>query len=175
MQATVSETWGVIDLHAWQSPLPVSGCNLAEYFDRKHLLDGLDGIVESVEAGCLNFHSILGYIEGVCLVRHFSVQDECDFCIGLRYGALGSGNKRKLLSKCLDQRLCPFVRSSVIFYVSSCNAECAGLDLYFVRVRHYIDCLYVFRCASGRCKKYRQDDKDLFHYDDCLVLFCPRI
>ena len=154
MQTAVSETWSIVDLHAWQSPLPVSGCNLAEYFDRKHLLDGLDGIVESVEAGCLNFHSLLGYIEGVCLVRHFSVQDECDFSIVLRYGAFGSGNKRKLLSECLDQRLCPFVRSSVIFYVSSCNAEFAGFDLYLVRVGYDVDCLQILWGTCGRSKKY---------------------
>ena len=50
METAVSETWSVVDLHAWKSPLLVSGCNLAEYFDRKHLLDGLDCIVESVKA-----------------------------------------------------------------------------------------------------------------------------
>ena len=154
METAVSETWSVIDLHAWKSPLLVGGSNLAEYFHREHLLDCLDCIVESVEAGCLHLYSLLGYIEGIRLVRHFSVQDECDFSIVLRYGALGSGNKRKLLSECLDQRLGPFVRSSVIFYVSSCNAEFAGFHLYLVRVRHDIDCLYIFRCACGRSKKY---------------------
>ena len=174
MQTAVSETWSIIDLHAWQSPLLVSGCSLSEHFHRKHLLDGLDSIVESVEAGCLNFHSLLCYIESVCLVRHFSVQDECNFSVSLGYGALDSGNERKLLGESIDQGLGSFVRSSVIFYVSSCNAESAGLYLYLVRVRHDIDCLYILRGTCRCSKKYRQDNKGLFHYDDLLVFFSLR-
>ena len=125
MQATVAEAWGVLDLYARKSPFLVSCSNLAEYLDRKHLLDGLDCIVESVKAGCLHFHSIFGDFEGICLMRHVGgkSEGESNSRLSFIYCALGACDKRKLLRESVEQRLCLVVGSGVISYVSAGNAE----------------------------------------------------
>ena len=127
MQTTVAEAWGVLDLYARKSPFLVCCSNLSEYLDRKHLLDGLDCIVESVKAGCLHFHSILCDVEGICFMRHVGSKSEGESSTRLSfiYCALGACDNRKLLRESVDHSLCPFVGSGVISYVSAGNAELA--------------------------------------------------
>ena len=70
MHASVSETWFVLDVHALKTPFLVGGLCLAEDLGRKHLLDGLDRIIESSERRCLDGGAVLADTQCVGLFRH---------------------------------------------------------------------------------------------------------
>ena len=70
MHASVSETWFVLDVHALKSPILAGSLGLAEDFSRKHLLDGLDSVIESSERRSLDGGGVLIDIQCIGLFRH---------------------------------------------------------------------------------------------------------
>ena len=101
VHTSVSEPWGILDPAARQAPVLLCGCLLSEDLDRKHLLDGLDGIDEAVESGCLYLDSFSADLEPVCLLRKVLVDAECESCRGGAFHDLAfcSGGRRKRLCK----------------------------------------------------------------------------
>ena len=60
MHTSVAETWSVADLDALQAPVLLRRSFCSVNGSWKHLLDGLDSIVEPIKTGCLDLYALLG-------------------------------------------------------------------------------------------------------------------
>ena len=162
METSVCESWCVIDYYARESPCKVSSLSSAVYLCRKHLLYGLDGIVESVKAGCLHFNAFACHLERISLSRHCLIENEAESVAAVD-SALSACHERKLLCELLDDSHRPFVEALADCKSGAFYIKVSVLDLNLVRIRYDIDCLYIFWRTSGCCNEYRQDDKGIFH------------
>ena len=105
VHASVSEAWFVLDFNALESPFLAGSGSLSVYLGRKHLLEGLDGVVESVEGRSLYVHAFFAYSENVCLFGKGCVNAEVESVRSgvVVYGAFLSADKRKLSCKSVDE------------------------------------------------------------------------
>ena len=76
MHSPVPESRCIFNPCAWEFPVSVGSCSLPEYLYRKHLLQSLNGIVESAEAGCLYLYFIGSDVQPVSLGCRFPVKNE---------------------------------------------------------------------------------------------------
>ena len=107
MHASVAETWSVADLDALQAPVLLRRSFCSVNGSWKHLLDGLDSIVESIKTGCLYLDSLLCDRQSVCLMWHIGVEDESDSITvsAFAYLIIRTGRYGKLSCKSLEQFL----------------------------------------------------------------------
>ena len=74
MKSAIAETRSIIDGSARHGPFHALYRRLSEDLDRKHLLDGLDCIIEASERRCLDFHALSCHIESICLFCDLRIQ-----------------------------------------------------------------------------------------------------
>ena len=87
VKTAICKTRSICDLYTWKFPFLSGSFSLSEDLDRKHLLDGLDSIVETFELRSLDYCSILAYRKCVCFCRDGFIKDEHEtgFCRSFSY------------------------------------------------------------------------------------------
>ena len=78
MHSSVAESRSIVDLAAWKSPICICGDCVAEYFDRKHLLECLDSVVETVKSGSGDYDRLSADLYRICFCLHVCIDDECE-------------------------------------------------------------------------------------------------
>ena len=77
MHSAIAESWCVLNYAALQGPVCIWGGSRTENFCRKHLLESLDSIVETVESRSGNIDCIPVNDNHICFCRHLRIKDKC--------------------------------------------------------------------------------------------------
>ena len=140
VKSTITEARCIVDLHTWDSP--VSRCrSLCIDLHRKHLLDGLDGIIETSERRSLNSCTLSVNRECICLFRKFSIDCEDKSCLSgsLCNLTLLRCHKRKLGSKGLHKIHGLLIHLCRIMESRTRGIEVTCKNLHIIRERNYSD------------------------------------
>ena len=82
VKTSIAKTWSIIDRCAWHNPLHTVCSSLLVDLYRKHLLDGLDRIVETTQRRSLNDHSLPAHFESIGLSCDFRILNEDKTLVG---------------------------------------------------------------------------------------------
>ena len=150
MHASVSESRSIIDFRALDGPICIGSLGLSKNLLWEHLLEGLDGIVHSIERRCIYLYCIFCHHKLICLFGHFRVHLEDESFAGrsFRNYVVAARNKRQLSCKAFHDCTSGLVKVSIIMEICSICIEHSVYDSYLIWIRYYVDCL-CFRCAAG--------------------------
>ena len=140
MKTTITETRRILYPHTWQRPVGLRCRFLAVDINRKHLLDGLDGIIESAKIRRLNTNALWSHLQNVSFRCYGRIlyKYKTGLCRTLTDLGPCPCDLSKYLSKVLHNIHCRGVHRRIISNFRTLDAQVSLPDMNLIRIWHHI-------------------------------------